>query len=259
MIIGLVGLKQSGKSTALEVIQSLGNVQELQLAKHLKDVCSRVFNIYRPDLDDQRYKELEFGTQPAPLTFEEKVDQTMAPLLKRWGYVRIDPRMHHAQEHIKIDMSHLAQILALFEIPQTTENLERVKKHVGVILKTPRYAAQYVGTDVLRDFDPDIHIKMAVKTMDPTKIGVVSDIRFHNELESFSKTPGFVSIFIRRAAVIPADLSSQHPSERDVLDVGAKCMYRAENDTTVDEFRMKIKSIVENRIQLLADDQAMVA
>lgn len=207
MIIGLVGLKQSGKSTALEVIQSLCDAQEIQLAKHLKDVCAEAFSINRLHLDDQRYKE-------KPLS---------SPVV--------------------IKLKHLVKILDRFDL-LTEDNLNKAKKHIGITIPTPRYAAQYVGTNILRDFDPDIHIKMAVKNMDKTKVGVVSDIRFHNEFEAFNDSGEFRSIFVRREAVIPNDLKSQHESERDVLDVGARCEVTIHNDSNLNDFRVRTASAV---------------
>ena len=41
---------------------------------------------------------------------------------------------------------------------------EDISKHIGVEIGTPRYAAQYIGSEILRDFSIDIHCQTAEAT-----------------------------------------------------------------------------------------------
>ena len=124
-VIGLTGFAKSGKSTAAEILKSLGG-QEVAFAKHLKDVCSVVFNVPREHFDDQNFKEVPFRTNRL------------------------------------ISSADTDEILKYFEIPDRFMP-QTALAHSGTILKSPRHVAQYIGTEVLRTIDQNIHINMAFK------------------------------------------------------------------------------------------------
>lgn len=64
---------------------------------------------------------------------------------------------------------------------------------------TPRYALQYVGTDVLRThFHPDIWVAACERQIEMTdKNVVISDCRFFNELEVIKKLGGTTAVVWR--------------------------------------------------------------
>nr|BFD64809.1 hypothetical protein BdHM001_34900 [Bdellovibrio sp. HM001] len=239
-IITLVGLAKSGKSTALEVIKRLCEAQEVQLAKHLKDVTSMVLNIHRPDMDDQRYKELQFGHLPYDANLVEFLGRRF---YQKTGLTWFYERGNRTMKPVVLNLVDLMTVIDLFDIPVTNDNVDKLEKFVGKVIRTPREGAQFLGTDVLREFDPDIHVNFAKKKMDPSKVAVVSDSRFHNELDAFAG-PNTLSLFILRNAVIPPDLSKAHPSERGVLEVGERCQFKIENNGSLKDFEERITALV---------------
>lgn len=203
-IVGLTGFAKSGKSTAAEILKEMGGA-EVAFAKHLKDVCAVVFNVPRSHFDDQNFKEVEF-------TFYK----TLGPF-------------------------DIADILDYFEVPKRLQPAVMLS-HDGILLKSPRHIAQYIGTEVLRSVDQDIHIKMAFKLNEGSnaKFLICSDVRFENELIAVQRENGIV-IGISRLAATPADLINLHPSEAEVPALIEAADIKITNELTIEEFKTEIK------------------
>lgn len=60
-----------------------------------------------------------------------------------------------------------------------------------------RHAMQYIGTDVLRKYDDNFHINMALASLDPNKNYVCDDVRYPNELSALQKLGGYCIFIIR--------------------------------------------------------------
>lgn len=205
-IIGLTGFAKSGKSTAAEILKSLGG-QEVAFAAHLKDVCSVVFNIPRDNFDNQAVKEVPFSFQMA------------------------------------IMASDVDKILKYFEVPERFIPAAMLA-HAGTVLKSPRHVAQYVGTEILRNIDENIHINMALKlsAASTARFLVCSDVRFDNELKAVQTRDGLL-LGISRKAATPADVASLHPSEREIPDLISRANVTLHNETTIEEFQNSVKSL----------------
>lgn len=74
---------------------------------------------------------------------------------------------------------------------------------------TGRDWLQVIGTDVIRAYDPDWHVRKTLKTLEPGKKYVFDDTRFPNELKALNEL-GAECWFIIRNKV---DNISNHPSE----------------------------------------------
>lgn len=203
-VIGLTGFAKSGKSTAAEILKSLGG-QEVAFAKHLKDVCSVVFGVPRGHFDDQAFK-------------ETKLD-----------FARI------------ITNSDIERILNYFEVPSRFIP-EAMLKHYLVEMTTPRHIAQYIGTEVLRTIDQDIHIKMAFKlnANSSAQFLICSDMRFDNELKAVQENGG-LTMGISREAVVPKNIETLHPSEREIPSLIKRADMVFHNETTIEEFQSNVK------------------
>lgn len=204
-VIGLTGFAKSGKSTAASILTSMGG-QEVAFAKHLKDVCSLVFGVPRSHFDDQAFKELPF---------------------------EFDRIIGHKD---------IVDILSYFEVPARFVP-ESAMLHYGRALKSPRHVAQYVGTEVLRTINQNIHIDMAFKLNEGNKASflVCSDVRFDNELRAVQDNGGLV-IGISRKAATPEDLVNLHPSEKEIPVLISKSNIIAANETTIEEFQTFVHS-----------------
>lgn len=191
-LIGLVGPKQSGKSTTLGFIE---NTNEIQIAGFLKDVCSAVFRVPRPAFDLQELKEQQLLI-PSIITDDalKVIHAAYRPFINReeveWG------------------------------------------QHLGKVLYTPRDIAQYIGTEVLRETDPMVHLNACKGRLNPDKVNVVSDIRFANELDFF-RGIGASLWYLKRKDAEEASKNATHASEKVYL-LADLCDVIIENDSTLD-------------------------
>lgn len=202
-VIGLTGFAKSGKSTAASILKELGG-KEVAFAKHLKDVCAAVFNIPRDHFDDQAFKEVPFGFE----LFIMSID--------------------------------IVNILKYFEVPDRFVP-QAILSHKGVVLKSPRHVAQYVGTEILRTIDQNIHINMAFKlNQGDAKFLVCSDVRFDNELKAVQDAGGKV-FGISRLAVSPLDVANLHPSEKEIPDLIKRSDIVLLNEYTIETFQAEVE------------------
>jgi len=214
IIIGLIGAKSSGKSTAFEIISKLynGEVKEITLAGKLKDTCSKIFDIPRNHFDSHRFKEKDLET---PIYLTTEVLQSI-----------------YSTFNLDVDFG------------------KYIRPHIGKILFTPRQVAQYIGTEVLRAVQPDVHCIHALgNDSDNYKIGVVTDIRFPNEFSFFSNLSKFIPIYIKRSEAENFAAKDSHVSESYLKDLAAKSN-KIYNDTTIPEFEKELAKLLK---QLLAD------
>lgn len=207
-VIGLTGFAKSGKSTAAEILKSLGG-QEVAFAKHLKDVCSVVFGVPRDHFDNQAWKE------------------------ERLSFDRV------------ICGNDIERILNYFEVPARFIPTA-VMAHQGTVMTTPRHIAQYIGTEVLRSIDENIHINMAFKLAGSSsaKFLICSDVRFANELNAVQNAGGLV-YGIYRKAVIPGNIENLHPSEREIPQLIQGANIVIANESTIEEFQRKVREEIQ--------------
>lgn len=204
-IVGLTGFAKSGKSTAAEILRGMGG-KEVAFAKHLKDVCAVVFNIPRNHFDDQAIKEV-------PFDFERTIFE-----------------------------NDIMQILNYFEVPGRFVP-ETILKHKGVRLTSPRHVAQYIGTEMLRGVDQNIHVNMAFKLNADAQTAflICSDVRFDNELRAVQDGQGLM-VGISRKAVVPADLQNLHPSEKEIPNLISRSNVIIKNEDTIEQFQNEVKN-----------------
>jgi len=214
LIIGLAGVKTSGKSTVANIIKKLApNAVETALADNLKNTCAEVFNLERVQFDSQDLKEVPFET---PIT---------------------------------LTLDHVTAILDKFNVKNIS--LDRFNNVVGTSLETPRRIAQIVGTEVLRATgNPDIHCDNVNTDGD---VVIISDMRFPNEFEYFKnlglKSPDvkFIPLYIQRdIAEIVVDENS-HPSEKSVFLFRDNCL-KVDNNGTIKGTETRVRSLLTDYI-----------
>jgi hypothetical protein len=217
-VIGLAGVKTSGKSTVAEMIKELlgseYSVLESALADKLKNVSGEVFDVPRDYFDNQDFKEVDLET---PRTLSEQSIQ---------------------------------QILNLFNV-EVTEDLMQKYRNSGVIgmeLKTPRKIAQIVGTEVLRATgNEDIHCENM--PVNEGGITIVSDLRFPNEFEYFHKQNflgvRFIPLHIKRDEAEAKVTPDSHPSETSLFKFCHQCV-TLPNNGSLEDLRESVETILVN-------------
>jgi len=203
-VIGLTGFAKSGKSTAAQILKELGG-QEVAFAKHLKDVCAVVFEVPRDHFDDQAFKEVPF------------------------------------EKPIIVNRGQIEDILRYFDV-SAIHMPAAVLTHDKTQLKSPRHVAQYVGTEILRSIDQNIHINMAFKlnANSTAKFLVCSDMRFDNELRAVNSQSG-LTIGISRKKAVPANLQNLHPSEAEIPNLISRSDLIVENEGSIEDLQKTIR------------------
>lgn len=204
LIIGFTGVKAAGKSTAFSFIKDkYPVVEEVALASKLKDACAKAFNISRSSFDDPSLKEKE-------LEVPIYLDDTNLPVL-------------------------------LQEFNLTYNYDQHIRPHIGTVLHTPRKVAQYVGTEILREFDPNIHCVNAVKSASDKQIMIITDIRFPNELEFFRNMEDsiFYGVYIANYKAEMVSKKDNHASEKYILQI-AKELTKIDNNSSLQDFKKAV-------------------
>lgn len=204
-ILAFCGVKQSGKTTAFDIIQdSFPEVIEIQLARKLKDESAKIAGFPRDHLDLNQFKEKNLK-EPLFLTPE-----MITSVIKSFGYTP-DFDLH-------------------------------VRPHIGTVLYTPRQVAQYVGTEICKNVDPEIHCKYATKDLPEDAIFVVTDMRFPDEFEYFKANypKAFSSFYIQNYNAESISKEDPHPSERLVLETAKLCAVKIENNDSMRAYKDKI-------------------
>lgn len=207
-VIGLVGPKTCGKSTVVNMLCEFYPIQESALADKLKNVICEVLNLKREQMDLQNLKEVPF------------------------------------ENPVILDSQIVSKVLEKFEIEPVSSNISTCNSVLGKELRSPREAAQIIGTEVLRNIDTNIHCK-SVRISD-SAFTVVSDIRFHSEYLYFSnlRDVTFIPLYIQRDAAEQNVTPESHPSERDFLSFRDKCI-KIDNNGNLAETEVQVKKSID--------------
>lgn len=206
VIIGLTGVKGSGKNTVATLIAELfEESRELALANKLKNVCATVFEINRSDFDDRTAKEALFF-QPIVLT----------------------------QDHIN-------QIFMRFGLPE-----QDMPTLLGMELVSPRHIAQIVGTEILRNCNDDIHcqqleIQDGINII--TDIRFPNEFRYFSNLSGHDEYV-FIPIYIQRYEAENLIDPNGHASETSVFKVARRCIM-VDNNGTLQYTKCQVKDILK--------------
>jgi len=208
--IALCGQKGAGKDTFASVATKLyPNAVRMGLADKLKDVCSEVFKLDRSSFDD-------------PARKERYIDS---------GY----------DYPVCIERQTAARIYDAYGIPPT-EKL--IAPHLHNFLYTPRQIAQYVGSEMLRSVDPDIHCKALAGNMPKEGIIIITDVRFFNEMRFFRKLKALF-VGIDRPGLPTNDKHQSEASAGSLLDACDEILI---NNSTKESFEYLCESLLRYRI-----------
>lgn len=189
MIIGITGLKRSGKDTAGDFLQDVHGFERISFAGPLKRVCVQFLNCAGIE-EDQREEEREF------LILHKN-------LSKAAGELGIHPSLFYEFQERFFDV--FSPYLIVMDDTYSKYNVSY------------RKILQLFGTDVCRYFKDYLWIEMAEKKMqdciDLGKNVVITDVRFDNEAEAIKSLGGKVLRVVRDGCK-----EDGHSSERGVND-----------------------------------------
>lgn len=171
-------------------------------------------------------------------------DTVGAILIEKYGFERIS-----FADPLRNAVATLNPIVGFEDVPGTrgefstrlvryNEALDRIGyTEAKVRYPEVREILQRMGTDVGREqIDPDLWVNLAMKSMDPTKRYVITDMRFPNEAAAVSNAGGLL-VRVRRDGYGPVN---DHPSETAIDDV-AYDLY-IDNNGTLDDLAAIVES-----------------
>jgi hypothetical protein len=211
-LIAFCGAKESGKSTSAELLKQIyaGQVKEVAFAGHLKETCSKVFNIDMKYFLDPKLKEVE-----------------------------LDTYIHLTREYIE-------QIFKEFEI--TNYDYEtHIRRHVGQVFDTPRKTLQYVGTELLHPLDKLIHINITLKKVDPDVLTLVTDLRFPQEFDALVGREDFLPVYVSNAQAENRASVDSHASERGWQTFRDRCKL-LDNNGSLADLTNNLKTLVQEKL-----------
>jgi hypothetical protein len=207
VVIGLIGPKECGKSTTVEIIKSMIDANEKAFADKLKNACCAAFKIERNHFDDQNLKEVDFPT-PKKLTIDN-----------------------------------VREILQFFNVNYES-CIKNPYSLAGKDLTSPRHIAQFIGTDLLRDCVRDtIHIDSV--EIEKDKVTIISDTRFENEFTTMIVRSDitYIPIYIYRKRAEDKARKSEVRSENDFFKFKDDAI-QLDNNGTLEDLRSGIYNIL---------------
>ena len=155
------------------------------------------------------------------------------------GFIAIEQLNEHKNKPIGITMTpNMIDII----VEETGFDKDWVESVTSKITEesTGRDWLQVIGTDMIREKDPDWHVRKTFETMEDGKKYVIDDTRFPNELKALKEMGAECWFIIRNKT----DNISNHASEisLDYKDFEYKVIV---NDSTLEEFRMRWKYYLE--------------
>lgn len=210
-IIGLIGAKGAGKTTAFNFIKELiPDAKDIALAGFLKDVCSDIFEIPRDHFDLPEFKE-ELLVEPVVIFSGE-----LREILHEYG------------------------LLGEFDWDK------HFGAHIGIKLDTPRQIAQYIGTEVLRGVRESVHCDVALeRAKKHNGLSVITDLRFPNEFDFFDQyAEKFIPLYIKNTAAERIAANDTHASEAHLYNLAGQAI-EVSNEATLGDFKASLQKALK--------------
>lgn len=184
-----IGPKGSGKDTAAKLYPGLAG--KIPFAGPLKAICANVFGFDVEDFEDQSLKAQEIHRELETHTLQDLV-------------------------------AGMSEYIALAPWQQE-ELVDLFSKFEGKEFSSRREILQFIGTEMIRAYDPDWHCKAAFsQNFDASQTWAVTDCRFLNEYEYLKKNHDCRFFYIERPEAEEALALATHQSEREIIEVRAR-------------------------------------
>lgn len=222
MIIGVAGEKKHGKDTVAQYLVKEYDYQQRAFADHLKELCSRIFNVPLQNMYDETKKEAPFA-----------------------NLVDLEITLNHALKLVDMIMLEYQGAIHPSDLHAIIHKLWSKNRFTSI-----RDMLQFVGTDILRDLvDPDYHYNTVVKWIRDNNItkAVISDVRFPNERDNLERDFGDQAVtFLVMRPSLQRNETSGHASENS-LGNPEDYNFIIDNDGSLEDLYQKIEIIMDGK------------
>lgn len=212
IVIGLSGVKQSGKNTVGMIIREFIDAKEVALADKLKSASAKAFNI------------------------------------DMFSFLKQDLKEELFKNNVLLTKKRIISILKSFNLCPVLADEKPIKKLIGMKMESPRHILQIVGTELLRNAgNPDIHCENLELNEKENGITVITDIRFPNEHNYFSNLEDvkYIPLYVQRDKA--EENIDDHPSEKSVMLFSDKCI-KIDNNDSLHKTELQVRDIIEKEI-----------
>lgn len=210
-LVAFCGAKESGKSTSAELLKTLVQraTAEVAFAGHLKEVCSRIFNVEMKYFLDPKLKEVEL------------------------------------ESYIRLTKESIESVFAEFDLKEYDYD-KHVRPHMGMVFDTPRKLLQYIGTDLLHPLDKLIHVNITMKKVDFNVLTLVTDLRFPQEFDAVVEREDFLPVYVDNKRAEDAAATDSHASEQGWKKFKDRCV-RLDNNGTLSDLIENLKALIKEK------------
>lgn len=222
--VAITGIMGSGKSHVAHVLESNG-YEVFKMAKPLKTIVEKSFNLEEGDIEGLKSSTIRFTLLPVNHARKLAKNILMSMDFSEFG---ADARINESSV-MASPIPPLGGISGEQMVYQITDLLSELYSTGG----TYRNLLQRLGTDLMRTWNPDIHIEFArVGIKDIRKNIVIDDARFENELEFVRTELGAKVYWLHRPALKHTDF---HESETSISESDADVVVKSlEGDLLTD-------------------------
>lgn len=217
MVVAFMGPKQSGKTTACDVLaEDFGGIK-LSFVTELKSIVKSAFGF----TDDQMGKDKDQPVATGVIRFRER---EMASVLRSMS-----------------DMLDSVNPNNTFRWASVAAN-----QWVPKEFKTPREVLQWVGTEFIHAVYPDFHCEMLASKIKPNNLYFVDDLRFVSEHDYVNKiVPMFKVVRITGRNEVKSG-KEEHASESNWKKINAE--YKIDNSDTLTKYKNNVKFLFKKII-----------
>ncbi len=190
-ILGISGKKQAGKNTLAnyihgKILKAESMVSDFFINKRGElvietvnssgDAGQGIFDVNRTDTDFVSYAEMELWPHVKLYSFADGLKQLCI------DFFDLKPNQVYGTD----DQKNTLTKIQWEDMPNNPKNLS------GNM--SAREFMQYFGTDIMRKIYTDVHVNNAIKRIkaEKTKLAIIADIRFPNEVKAIQATGGSV-------------------------------------------------------------------
>ena len=214
--VTITGIMGSGKSRVANTLVANG-WEVFKMARPLKAIVEDAFDLTEGSIETLKTSQIDF--KYPPIVYAKRITMHV---LKQMDFSEFGAKARTAEESARtMPIPSLGGISGEQMVFEVKDLLEELFSTDG----TYRQLLQRLGTDLMRTWNPDIHIEFARNALkDKKKPQVIDDARFPNELKFVREEMESQVVWLHRPSLIHEDF---HASETAIAQTDADIVVKS--------------------------------